>query len=640
MFVERRVCEKRSTQVCRMLPVQVPFFLKRNLFRRSSETAIAGRNMNSVVGIYKAFYRINLGKNLLFYLVYLTRIATLLIVPLISRKVLDSVVPAGDISGLMMWTVFAVAAQVGVIFTQLGTSYMCRILTTKLKNVMKTRMLGAFLAKDSGEQNLRGTGYILKRIENDVELFAKFVTSDLISIMYGVLVLATTMVLIYGYNTLLLWTTLASLPMLFASMTIFNRKVAESTAAKNEAVAKSSTVLSECILGSREIREYSAVQVFTGKYSRKLQVEYDKTLCALRQQFKPSIMGQMSTLVGKASLLGVGGYALIKGSLTFGEYFAYSILVQYTYRAVGYLFQGNIAYWQSKAVVKRMSEILVVSQGSTPGFQEYGKSKIRSAEIIEKVKVRNLSFKYAGKREDVLCGISTEFKRGEIVAVVGPSGAGKTTLVGLLKGEYKLQEGEILLNSTPIQEIERDYYISRTATVRQTPFVFSGTISENIRMGYAASEEDIHTVAGLAHMEHFLDSVEKGINTDMSENAGNISGGQKQRVALARAFLRRPEILFLDEITTGMDMIARDKIHDSLSEMKSHCIIILVTHSAETVKIADRIILLDNGSLVAEGSHAELYNTSGLYRRLFRSMERETAPFCEGAVNQSGFVSL
>ncbi|MCK5134043.1 MAG: ABC transporter ATP-binding protein, partial [Candidatus Sabulitectum sp.] len=519
---------------------------------------------------------------------------------------------------------------------ELGTSYMCRILTTKLKNVMKTSMLKAFLAKDSGEQNLEGTGYILKRIEQDVELFAKFVNSDLISIMYGVLVLAVTMKLVYHYNVLLLLTTLASLPMLFASMTIFNKKVAASTAAKNEAMAKSSATLSECILGHKEIREYSAIQLFVEKYSRKLQVEFARTLNALRQQFKPGIMGQMSTLIGKASLLGIGGYALIRGTLTFGEYFAYSILVQYTYTAVGYLFQGNIAYQQSKAVVRRMSEILTDSEENYPVSLQCNELNIACVGAIEKIEINSLYFRYSEETDDVLKGISAKFRKGEIVAVVGPSGAGKTTLMSLLKREYKLQQGEIFINDFPIQEIDCDYYISRTATVRQTPFVFSGTISENIRMGYAASEQDIQEVVELAHLENYMHIAEKGINTDISENAGNISGGQKQRIALARAFLRKPDILFLDEITTGMDMIARDKVHDSISSMKDQCIIIIITHSAETVKIADRIILLDRGHLVAEGTHLDLYSSSKLYKRLFQSMEKEIVPSTEEAAKQKG----
>ncbi|MCK5841337.1 MAG: ABC transporter ATP-binding protein [Candidatus Sabulitectum sp.] len=592
--------------------------------------------MNTVISIYKNFYRANLGKNLLFYLVYIGRIATLLIVPLISKNVLDSIVPAGDMGRLVMWTGLAVAAQVGVIFTQLGTSYMCRILTTKLKNTMKTRMLGTFLSRSSEEQNIQGTGYVLKRIEQDVELFAKFVNSDLVSLIYGVVVLIVTMVLIYHYNVLLLCTTLASLPMLFASMTVFNKKVVASTTAKNEAMAKSSTTLSECIQGQKEIREFSAVQAFVEKYSSRLQIEFDRTMYAMRQNFKPGIMGQMSPLVGKASLLGIGGYALMKGTLTFGEYFAYSILVQYTYQAVGYLFQGNIAYQQSKAVMKRMSEILSEQKGNYKDFPNQAESGMSCFETIESIEVKDLCFKYPAELDYILNRISTKFARGEIVAFVGPSGAGKTTLMGLLKREYNLQQGEILVNSIPIQEIDRDYFVSRTATVRQTPFIFSGTIRENILMGSIASEQDIEKVVEQTHLENFLDSTENGINRDMSENAGNISGGEKQRVVLARAFLRKPEILFLDEITTGMDMIARNKIHDSLLKMKEKCIIILVTHSAETVRIADRIILLDNGSVVGEGTHFELYNSSRLYKQLFQSMENPTSVLPSPQDNATG----
>lgn len=340
-------------------------------------------------------------------------------------------------------------------------------------------------------------------------------------------------------------------------------------------------------------------------------------------------MGQTSTLVGKASLLGIGGYALMKGTLTFGEYFAYSILVQYTYRAVGYLFQGNIAYQQSKAVVKRMSEILSDPAKSNSVIPESDRSETLTIDAIEKIEVKDVCFKYPDGLANVLNRISTRFARGEIVAVVGPSGAGKTTLMGLLKQDYKLQHGEILLNDVSIQKIDSDSYLARTATVRQTPFIFSGTVRENILMGSIASEQDIEKVVEQAHLENFLNSTDKGINRDMSENAGNISGGEKQRIVLARAFLRKPEILFLDEITTGMDMIARGKIHDSIFDMKETCIIIVVTHSAETVRIADRVILLNNGSIAGEGSHSELYNTSRLYKQLFQSMKN--APSEEGA---------
>lgn len=332
-------------------------------------------------------------------------------------------------------------------------------------------------------------------------------------------------------------------------------------------------------------------------------------------------MGQMSTLVGKVSLLGIGGYALIKGTLTFGEYFAYSILVQYTYRAVGYLVEGNIAYQQSKAVMKRMAEVLSGNEGTPHDFQKIYQLKKASNEPLRKIVVDNLHFRYSEESKDVLCGISTEFNSGEIVAIVGSSGAGKTSLVGLLKREYKLQKGEILVNNIPIKEIDRDYYIARTATVRQTPFIFSGTIKHNILMGQTASKDELNSVVEQAYLKTYIDCSPNGIDTDMSENAINISGGQKQRVALARAFLRNPDILFLDEITTGMDKITRDKIHNSISRLKKHSIVIIITHTAETVQIADRIILLDQGTVVCEGTHTELYYSSKLYRQLFERME-------------------
>jgi len=575
--------------------------------------------MNPVWGVFRRYYKKNIGRYILFYFVYIARVVSLVFVPLISKTVLDSVVPSGSISQLILWTAVAVVAQSAVMFTQLGTTYLCRALSVGLKNLMKTEMLKSFLRKDSEKQTITGTGYILKRIESDVELFTKFVNSDLVTLIYGVIMFLTTLVLIYQYNVLLLASTLLSLPLLVTSMAVFNKKITESTAQKNEAIAQSSKLLSECILGQKEIREYSATEEFLRKFWGRLQTVSEKTLNALREQFKPSIMGQTSTLVGKVSLLGIGGYALIQGKLTFGEYFAFSILVQYTYRAVGYLFQGNISYQQSKAVVGRMSQIF--SEESLRSCSSISSSRqTRPSESIDCIELDNVGYRYPSESRNVIDGITTELRKGEIVALVGRSGSGKSTLMGLVKREFKPNNGVIRINGLPVNDFELDDYLRRIATIRQNPFIFSGSIRENIEMGYSAEKQQLHSVIGLAHLDDFLCTLESGLNTHIHENAGNISGGQKQRIALARAFLRQPDILLLDEITTGMDKIARDKIHDSILQMKSQAIILLVTHFSETVELADRIILLDGGGIVAEGNHAELYNSSSLYRELFESM--------------------
>ena len=282
-----------------------------------------------ILAIWRSFFRKHVWSHIQYYVIYILRIGTLLAVPLISKHVLDVIVPSKSVSGLIMWVALAVVMQIGVIYSQLGAVYFSTTISTKLKILFKRMMLAQYLEYKYNDSTMKGTGYIVRRIEHDVELLAKFLTTELVFFAHGVIVLVGSLIIIYSYNILLLATTMLSIPLFVLSMTMFNKKITVATTRKNEAIALSSNHLSECILGRNEIREYSAIGKFLDIYRSRQDEEYRNTIDSMKVKFKPGILGQFSSLIGKVALLGVGGYGLMNNTLTFGEYFAFSVLVQY-----------------------------------------------------------------------------------------------------------------------------------------------------------------------------------------------------------------------------------------------------------------------------------------------------------------------
>jgi ATP-binding cassette subfamily B protein len=268
---------------------------------------------------------------------------------------------------------------------------------------------------------------------------------------------------------------------------------------------------------------------------------------------------------------------------------------------------------QSEASAQRIAEIF----GTAPTVRdEAGSTPLEGP--LERVEVRDMCFAYPG-RDKVLCGINLTMERGRVLGVVGPTGAGKSSLAKLMLRYYDPAEGEILANGRPLSGVTLDSWRARIGYVSQEAYLFHGTVAENIRLGSPDSPDDaLHRAAHMAGAHEFIEALPEGYETLVGDRGMKLSGGQRQRISLARAILRDPEFLILDEATSSVDTRTEEVIQNNLKELRSDRITLAIAHRLSTVRQCDEIVVVVDGIIVERGTHAELVTAGGVYAGLWQ----------------------
>jgi len=253
-----------------------------------------------------------------------------------------------------------------------------------------------------------------------------------------------------------------------------------------------------------------------------------------------------------------------------------------------------------------------------------GKESGKDGEVA--VSFRNVAFRYpSATGRPVLHEINFEVKKGETFAIIGATGSGKTSLVSLIPRFYDAIEGEVFVNGTPIREVDLSELRSKISYVMQKSELFSGTVAENIRWGKEdATDEEIRAAAEIAQADGFISGFADGYDTYIAEKGASLSGGQKQRMSIARALVRKPEIIILDDATSALDLATEAKLRHALRENLRDATVIMIAQRIASVREADRIAVIENGTICDIGSHDELMRTSATYREIYQSQMKQT----------------
>lgn len=456
-------------------------------------------------------------------------------------------------------------------------------------------------------------GQLIAHLTSDVESVKTFAGSGLGLLLYTVLVILSTAMILVVTNWRLALVTLMILPPMLLLLFRFQMIAQPIFGGIGQRVGALIGILQENITNVRVIRVYGREAYEAQRFGGAVRALYDETLKIVRAVSWFFPLTQLFALAASAIVIGVGGYDVIGGKLSLGELVAFSTYIGIL---VGPLFGlGGIVFQVASATAsaKRLSQVFDESPDLVERPGAHLLPPLRGQVIFE-----NVSFRYPGAAADTLQGISFTAAPGRFVAIVGPTGSGKSTLVHLLPRFYDVTGGRITIDGHDIRDVTIESLRQQVAIAPQVTQLFRGTIRENIAFGRPeASLTEVQEAAGLAQAASFIEALPHGYETQLGEAGAGLSGGQQQRIALARALLLRPPILILDSTTSGLDADTEQRFISALRSLPYPCTRLVISERLVTVEHADGAVVLDNGRVVAYGRHQELLFSSPIYAALF-----------------------
>lgn len=463
------------------------------------------------------------------------------------------------------------------------------------------------------------TGSLVTRLTNDITAIQEFVAMSLrmfvrtgMQFIGGIAVILTLNV---NFGLVLV----ISLPVQLIAVAIIMKKAAPLFSIVQSRLDKVNSVVQENVSGARVVKAFTREEYEINRFDNAntnlmtTNLKVQKLLATLN----PILMIIMNASV--IAIIMIGGFQVEAKAMQVGEVMAavtYITQILMSVMMVGMMFQQVS---RSAASMKRVNEVLstdpVISDGN----------KSADSDNSGTVEFRNVGFSYPGSSgKPVLSGIDLKAEKGQMIAILGSTGCGKTSLVNLVPRFYDATDGDVLVDGVNVKDYDVDTLRSKIGVVLQKSELFSGTVAENIRWGCeTATDEEVKTAAKIAQAEEFINGFNDGYDTMISEKGASLSGGQKQRMAIARAIIKKPEILIFDDSTSALDLSTEAKLHKALRENLSGVTVIMIAQRIASVMRADKIAVLENGSICAFGTHKELMETSDVYRDIYYSQMKQ-----------------
>ncbi|MCA0150145.1 ABC transporter ATP-binding protein/permease [Rossellomorea vietnamensis] len=465
----------------------------------------------------------------------------------------------------------------------------------------------------------RKHGELMSRVTNDIDNVSATLNSSFIQIISSVLTLVGTVSIMLWLSPLLTLVTLTIVPLMVFGMKWITKRTGRLFKQYQHNIGEMNGYIEETISGHSIIKTFSREETVIKEFGEKNERLKTAAYWAdTYSGFIPKLMNVLNNL-SFAVIAGVGGVFALNGMITIGVIVIFAEYARQFTRPLNELANQYNTLLSAIAGAERVFQIL--------DEEEEAKDEGDAAELqsVEgKVEFQHVSFSYE-KGDRTLEDVSFSIRPGETVALVGPTGAGKTTITNLLSRFYELNEGRIEIDGQNIQAIKRKSLRQQMGFVLQDSFLFQGTIADNIRYGRLdASDDEVRDAAKLANAHTFIERMPEGYDTMLRADGSGISQGQKQLLSIARAILSNPSILILDEATSSIDTITELKIQDALKRLMNGRTSVVVAHRLNTIRQADQILVLDGGRIIEQGTHDELLKTKGFYHGLYHSQLKES----------------
>ncbi len=463
------------------------------------------------------------------------------------------------------------------------------------------------------------TGSLVTRLTNDITAIQEFVAMSLrmfvrtgMQFIGGIAVILTLNV---NFGIVLV----ISLPVQLIAVAIIMKKASPLFSIVQSRLDKVNSVVQENVSGARVVKAFTREEYEINRFDN---ANTDLMTTNLKVQKLLATLNPILMIIMNASVIAIimiGGFQVEAKAMQVGEVMAavtYITQILMSVMMVGMMFQQVS---RSAASMKRVNEVLSTNPVISDGH------KSADSDNSGTVEFRNVGFSYPGSSgKPVLSGIDLKAEKGQMIAILGSTGCGKTSLVNLVPRFYDATKGDVLVDGVNVKDYDVDTLRSKIGVVLQKSELFSGTVAENIRWGCeTATDEEVKTAAKIAQAEEFIDGFNDGYDTMISEKGASLSGGQKQRMAIARAIIKKPEILIFDDSTSALDLSTEAKLHKALRENLSGVTVIMIAQRIASVMRADKIAVLENGSICAFGTHKELMESSSVYRDIYYSQMKQ-----------------
>ena len=463
-------------------------------------------------------------------------------------------------------------------------------------------------------------GDLISRVTNDIDNITQMMQQSLSSVVTSVLTVVGVLIMMFSISWQLTIVALVSLPLMAIIFGIIGPKSQKAFGIQWRKVGRLNARVEESFSGHALVKVYGREQ----DSREKFQVENEELFeASFKAQFLSGMIMPGMMFIGNLTYVGIavlGGLMVASGQLRLGDVQAF---IQYSQQFTQPLSQlgGMVAVIQSgTASAERVFELLDAEEQEPDAAD--APAPIDGEGVIE---FQNVRFSYSPDHP-LITDLSFRVEPGQTVAIVGPTGAGKTTLVNLIMRFYELDGGRILLDGQDIAELTRDDVRSRTGMVLQDPWLFAGTIRENIRYGReSATDQEIVDAATATRVDRFVHSLPDGYDTVLDEEASNVSAGEKQLITIARAFVSRPSVLILDEATSSVDTRTELLLQHAMAALREGRTSFVIAHRLSTIRDADLILVMEHGDIVEKGTHEELIAAQGAYWRLYQSQFEQAA---------------
>ncbi len=541
-----------------------------------------------------------------------------LVFPIYTRRMINVIIPTGNMGLLLKWSLAMLALFLVRYIGNYIVAYWGHVLGVYIEHDMRRDIFSHLQTLSFNYYDNTKTGHIMSRIVNDLRDITELAHHGPEDLFISFVMLVGSFLILLKIEWRLTLIVFAFIPFMIWFSMHKRKKMQEGFRNVRQKISNVNAQLENSIAGVRVSKSFTNEDYEIEKFSEGNKAFKD----ARKQSYKnmAEFHSGMNVLMDLLNLLVIsaGGYFTYKNYINIGDLFAYTLYVNLVMQPIRRLTNFMEQFQEGMSGFERFVEIMDLE----PDIKDKD-NPIELKDVKGDIEFKDITFKYENDDDKILKDLSLKIDRGKTVAIVGPSGAGKTTLCHLVPRFYDVDKGQVLVDGKNVKDLSIKSLRGNIGLVQQDVFLFTGSILENIAYGRPdASDDEIIEAAKKAEIHDFIMTLPKQYDTFIGEKGVMLSGGQKQRISISRLFLKNPPILILDEATSALDNRTEVLIQESLNELAKGRTTLIIAHRLSTIKNADEIIVLTQDGLEERGSHEELINRGGMYKELYESQFR------------------